>query len=48
MSGFRYCGAYPLNRDAQKSKSAPAKFDPLSINFKNLHIRALHAGVETP
>ena len=44
MSGFRYCGAYPLNRDAQRSKSAPAKFDP----FKNLHIRALHAGVETP
>ena len=34
VSGFRYCGVYPFNRDAQRPRSSPAKFDPLSLSKK--------------
>lgn len=34
ISGFRFCGVYPFNRDAQRPKLPPSKFDPLSLPQK--------------
>ena len=34
VSGFHFCGVYPFNRDAQRPKLPPSKFDPLSLPQK--------------
>ena len=34
ISGFRFCGVYPFNRDAQRPKSSLPNFNPLSLAKK--------------